>query len=527
MAQFCTKCGAVLNEGMKFCPACGASSVAPAAPSAQAPAAQIPVAPPVVSRPAVASARPAPVASAAAPAKSGSPILKIVLGILLVMFLLAVLSIGAGVYFYYYHVKPKVAQIENTVRTFPIPSGGPQTPAGSGGPGAAPNSPSNNPGANPADLGKVLGQFGIKVPGMGAAAPDNRPDPHFPALMPGDPSVYSGQQLVFQPGMTTAVSMSTPVWGDYDVLTSITAVSEKGVTSNISAQSPANKQATSPSQASVNKAHETHTDTQQDLLHATNLMPLFSSMFPEVIPGTTSSLISQDAFRAIKSGSGIDLTTAKNITFVTLGAVPDNLWSTLDKYTCHATRAEAADAAFPVLLNGKSVTLPAVHYTCPHPEGPGATYILDDDKMPLFLATRDGQVTQINYPQTAAKGGQSIEQALKKEGRVDVYGIYFDFSSDQLRPESTPVLEEIASALKDNSTWKLHVNGHTDNVGGDAYNLDLSNRRADAVKRALVTQYHIEPARLDPNGFGATQPKEPNDTPQGRARNRRVELVRE
>jgi outer membrane protein OmpA-like peptidoglycan-associated protein len=110
---------------------------------------------------------------------------------------------------------------------------------------------------------------------------------------------------------------------------------------------------------------------------------------------------------------------------------------------------------------------------------------------------------------------------------VDVYGIYFDFASDKLRPESAPVLAEIAATLKNNPTWKLHVNGHTDNIGGDAYNLDLSNRRAAAVKQALVTQYQIDPARLDPQGFGATQPKESNDTLAGRARNRRVELIRE
>ena len=250
-------------------------------------------------------------------------------------------------------------------------------------------------------------------------------------------------------------------------------------------------------------------------------------MFPRIIAGTTSCFISQDAFRAVKSGHGVDLTFAKGVTFVTFGATPDSLWSTLNKYTCHAARVEAGDAAFPVLLNGKPVTLPAIHVACPRPDNSGGQYILDDEKMAIFLATRDGQVTQINYPQPKVAGSQSIEQALKKDGRVDVYGIYFDFGSDQLRPESQPVLQEIAAALKNNPGWKLHVNGHTDNVGGDAYNLDLSNRRAAAVKRALVNQYQIDAARLDPMGFGATQPKESNDTAQGRARNRRVELVRE
>ena len=130
-------------------------------------------------------------------------------------------------------------------------------------------------------------------------------------------------------------------------------------------------------------------------------------------------------------------------------------------------------------------------------------------------------------PAEAVGGGQHIEQELKQTGQAEVYGIYFDFASDKIKPESEPVLREIADALNHNPAWKLRVEGHTDNIGGDEYNLDLSQRRAEAVKLALVTRYHIAADRLTPKGFGATRPKEPNDTLAGRARNRRVELVRE
>jgi outer membrane protein OmpA-like peptidoglycan-associated protein len=360
------------------------------------------------------------------------------------------------------------------------------------------------------------------------AAAQNRPDPHFPALTPGDPSVYTGP-LVLQTGMTLAESISEPLKGDYDVLISITSVTDKGVTMNFSVQLPSNDggNTKTPSSA-VTNTHELHMDLPQDLLHATNILPLFSATFPEVVPGTTGILYSQDAFKAIKSGSGVDLAFADGISLMNLGRPSNDFWSSLSKYTCHSARLEAGDAAFPVLLNGKPVTLPAVHANCPHTGSSGAVYFLDDEKMAIILAATNGQLTQINYPQPkSGAGGQSIEQALKKEGHVDVYGIYFDFASDKLRPESAPVLAEIAAALKDNPAWKLHVNGHTDNIGGDAYNLDLSNRRAAAVKQALVSQYHIDAARLDPQGFGATQAKESNDTVQGRARNRRVELIRE
>lgn len=120
-----------------------------------------------------------------------------------------------------------------------------------------------------------------------------------------------------------------------------------------------------------------------------------------------------------------------------------------------------------------------------------------------------------------------MEQKLQTEKRVKVYGIYFDFGSDLMKPQSEPVLEEIAHVMRDSPDWKLDVEGHTDNVGGDSYNLDLSNRRAAAVKKALVNRYHVDPEHLSPAGFGASRPVATNDTVEGRALNRRVELVRE
>ncbi len=88
------------------------------------------------------------------------------------------------------------------------------------------------------------------------------------------------------------------------------------------------------------------------------------------------------------------------------------------------------------------------------------------------------------------------------------------------------MLKEIADALAKNPAWSLNVEGHTDNIGGDAYNLDLSKRRAASVKEALVTRYRAAGDRLATDGFGAARPKESNSTLEGRARNRRVELVK-
>ena len=231
----------------------------------------------------------------------------------------------------------------------------------------------------------------------------------------------------------------------------------------------------------------------------------------------------------------------------------------MGKAECTLKRVGAGLTSFPVLLNNQRVSLPAVHAQCTTDDGLANFYFLDDPDNPLALAWKLGdasdtlQVVKISYsPQSPAGssggrlqhrpagrqvrrgrrrrrrgGGQQIEQELKQTGQAEVYGIYFDFASDKIKPESEPVLREIADALNHNPAWKLRVEGHTDNIGGDDYNLDLSQRRAEAVKQALVTRYHIAADRLTPQGFGATRPKEPNDTLAGRARNRRVELVRE
>jgi len=108
-----------------------------------------------------------------------------------------------------------------------------------------------------------------------------------------------------------------------------------------------------------------------------------------------------------------------------------------------------------------------------------------------------------------------MEQALQTVGKIDIYGIYFDFASDRIKPESEPVLREIGKVMSDNPSWTLRVSGHTDNVGGDAYNLDLSKRRAASVKQALVTRYRVAPARLETSGYGASSPKATNKTLEG------------
>lgn len=118
-----------------------------------------------------------------------------------------------------------------------------------------------------------------------------------------------------------------------------------------------------------------------------------------------------------------------------------------------------------------------------------------------------------------------IREALRSEGRVALYGIYFDTDKDAVKPESEAAMKEIAVLLSGTPSLKLHVVGHTDNQGTPEYNLDLSRRRAASVVRELTSKYGIAAGRLDAFGAGLYAPAGSNTTDEGRAKNRRVELV--
>jgi len=121
----------------------------------------------------------------------------------------------------------------------------------------------------------------------------------------------------------------------------------------------------------------------------------------------------------------------------------------------------------------------------------------------------------------------SMAKSIKESGKVAVYGIYFDTGKSTLKPESTPTLKEITKLLNADPTLKLYVVGHTDNVGKIEANMKLSMDRAIAVVNALITQYSVNAARLYSCGDGPTCPVATNATEEGKALNRRVELVKQ
>jgi flagellar motor protein MotB len=116
---------------------------------------------------------------------------------------------------------------------------------------------------------------------------------------------------------------------------------------------------------------------------------------------------------------------------------------------------------------------------------------------------------------------------ITRTGHAAVYGIYFDTAKAEINPESDAALKEVAKLLQQRPQLTLFVVGHTDNVGSLASNMDLSKRRADAVAVALATKYGVAVARLSAQGAGPIAPVSSNDAEDGRAKNRRVELVKQ
>jgi outer membrane protein OmpA-like peptidoglycan-associated protein len=133
------------------------------------------------------------------------------------------------------------------------------------------------------------------------------------------------------------------------------------------------------------------------------------------------------------------------------------------------------------------------------------------------------KVTDGRQPQCVTQK-DAVGKSLDTVGRAIVYGIYFDFDSATLKPESTETLEQILKAVQSRPSLKLTIEGHTDSQGSDEYNLKLSQQRAQAVVDWLV-QKGTDASRLEAKGYGESRPVADNNRPDGRALNRRVEIA--
>jgi len=125
-----------------------------------------------------------------------------------------------------------------------------------------------------------------------------------------------------------------------------------------------------------------------------------------------------------------------------------------------------------------------------------------------------------------AVGAPDTRNKLITEGKFVTRGILFDINSDKIKPESYGAIKDIATVLKENTDVKVKIVGHTDSDGDDNSNLELSKRRAGAIKTALSSEFGIDASRLQTDGMGETQPVDKNNTPEGKANNRRVEFIK-
>jgi len=539
---FCGQCGSLVGAG-NFCDKCGAR-LAHAPATAATPPVQPAAQPPLPSAP-----TPQP---AAQPAAQGSNSLtKYLVGCLVFILLIVLAALGSCAYIGY-RAKKKADEISQAYKS---------------------NDLNKLAGALGAGSSKSGGQ------GSGGSSSSSTSAPlSFPAWTPSSQS-ESGSRVPLRPGLTVVTAIAQ-FGGDYESIKQIQQVSASAVRLSYRADNVPNPleglQKLSGDKAPKSSGSVTGSRTvrTEDLRSAHDYMQWFGPNQPEVMPGSTAISVSREVLAELKDKGETEFSFRigglKGMAGSLLGALgqmagggaagaPKETKDLADmgKGQCTLKRAGSGLTSFPVLLNDRRVSLPAVHAQCTTDDGLNDFYFLDDLDNPLALAWKltgsdTLQVVKISYPPPPAAspgaasssgaggagagagsgggggaGGQHIEQELKQTGQAEVYGIYFDFASDKIKPESEPVLREIADALNHNPSWKLRVEGHTDNIGGDEYNLDLSQRRAEAVKSALVNRYRIAAARLTPKGFGATRPKEPNDTLAGRARNRRVELVRE
>lgn len=125
-----------------------------------------------------------------------------------------------------------------------------------------------------------------------------------------------------------------------------------------------------------------------------------------------------------------------------------------------------------------------------------------------------------------AEGGKTLKEQLDETGRIVTHGILFDSGSDKIKAESYKTLADIGQLLTGSPALRLSIEGHTDSDGAADFNLKLSENRAKSAKSYLMETYKIDGARLESKGWGETKPIGTNDTPEGKADNRRVELVK-
>jgi outer membrane protein OmpA-like peptidoglycan-associated protein len=406
-----------------------------------------------------------------------------------------------------------------------------------------------------------------------AAAQTKAPAPRIP--------VCAGMTLV------TAVNDAT---GDYESIKTIDSVSDTEMRISYSAQKMDYGDMFSTDPPRLRDFASKRVVRFEDVRTSRAYLQEFESSIPEVVPGMTALGTSSLVLAELKKQGEAEFGISHWVFVVPPSLDPNDSQSVYRKQMKTRSKVvQPSPVMLTVLVNGVPTELPAIHTRGDFYSYISEFWFLDQADNPLTLKFRIGideikplsaedrtkcasdtkllgympqhcvypdggdrstlELVKINYrcaatppaggmggpPPAAAGGGETgtsgsgeaaLEQSLMKDGRAQIPDIYFASGSDRIRKESEGRLLEIANVLKRHPDWKLNVEGHTDGFAADDFNLKLSQRRAVAVKNALVTRYGIAAGRLTPQGFGETRPRASNDTSVGRAQNRRVELVR-
>jgi outer membrane protein OmpA-like peptidoglycan-associated protein len=246
----------------------------------------------------------------------------------------------------------------------------------------------------------------------------------------------------------------------------------------------------------------------------------YSPKLPVVMPGTTTLGVSTAVLEDLRATGQAQIA----LVYDTAGSSMNGVMQLIER-----TRV-------PVILEGEQKMVPALHTRGSFGKGrvsaTGEFFILENRNNPVMMQSnvqyawealpRTERVTAVT---AGASERAKLEQALRTMRRYQTYGIHFNFDKATIRPDAAKLLNDIALTLKNNPLWTLQVVGHTDSIGDPGYNQRLSEARAQAVVLALGKR-GIDPARLSYQGMGASNPIGDNRTLQGRALNRRVELVR-
>jgi outer membrane protein OmpA-like peptidoglycan-associated protein len=267
----------------------------------------------------------------------------------------------------------------------------------------------------------------------------------------------------------------------------------------------------------------------EDLDTAHTLSVVFEDRANDIHAGTTAGRVSRAVYRALRTTGRAPFAMDLPPT-----ARPGGLLA-LAGLTRHAGELRVVGDghdAVPVLLNGarRWVAALAAQGWLEDPDGRRAevrVWVADDSVNPIGLRLAVGpwtsQVVSIDAPPGPSAPG--LEATLAAGAAAGLPGVRFETGSARLMPASAAALDEAAAVLRRHPGWRVRVEGHTDSVGGPAANRELSLRRAASVRDALVERLGPGSAgRFTIEGAGADRPLESNDTLEGRARNRRVEL---